>query len=58
MLRLDYSAVQNPLPVRRIVDEVVGLPGGYLLGKTYMRGLREFRRVCYFGLASPREAGS
>jgi len=36
--------------VRRIVDEVVELPGGYILGKAHMRGLREFRRVCFFGL--------
>ena len=26
------------------------LPGGYLLGKAHMRGLRELRRVCFFGL--------
>lgn len=50
VLKLDYSQAQNPLPVRRIVDEVVALPGGYILGKAHMRGLREFRRICFFGL--------
>jgi hypothetical protein len=50
VLKLDYSATPNPLPVKRIVDEVVELPGGYLLGKVHMRGLREFRRVTFFGL--------
>jgi hypothetical protein len=50
VLHLDYGHSPNPLPVRRIVDEVVELPGGYLLGKAHMRGLREFRRVCFFGL--------
>jgi hypothetical protein len=50
VLKIDYSDSPNPLPVRRIVDEVVELPGGYILGKAHMRGLREFRRVCFFGL--------
>jgi hypothetical protein len=50
VLRLDYGHSPNPLPVRRIVDEVVELPGGYILGKAHMRGLRELRRVCFFGL--------
>jgi len=50
VLRIAYGEAPNPLPVRRIVDEVVELPGGYLLGKAHMRGLREFRRVCFFGL--------
>ncbi len=50
VLRLDYGDLPNPLPVRRIVDELVELPGGYLLGKAHMRGLREFRRVAFFGL--------
>ena len=36
-----------------IVDEIVELPGGYILGKTHMRGIRELRRVCYFGLLRP-----
>jgi hypothetical protein len=51
VLKLDYTQSPNPLPVRRIIDEVVELPGGYILGKAHMRGLREFRRVCFFGLA-------
>jgi hypothetical protein len=50
VLKIDYAGSPNPLPVRRIVDEVVELPGGYILGKAHMRGLREFRRVCFFGL--------
>jgi hypothetical protein len=50
VLRLDYSHSPNPLPLRRVVDEVVELPGGYLLGKAHMKGLREFRRVVFFGL--------
>lgn len=50
VLRIDYGAAPNPLPVRRMVDEVVELPGGYCLGKAHMRGLREFRRVAFFGL--------
>ena len=54
VLRLFYADAPNPLPVRRVVDELVELPGGYLLGKAHMRGLREFRRVCFFGLL-PRE---
>jgi hypothetical protein len=53
VLRIHYADMPNPLPVRRIVDEVVELPGGYILGKAHMRGLREFRRVCFFGLISP-----
>jgi hypothetical protein len=51
VLRLSYAEAPNPLPVRRIVDEVVELPGGYLLGKAHMRGLRQVRRVAYFGLS-------
>ncbi len=50
VLKLTYSDSPNPLPVRRIVDEVVELPGGYLFGKTHMRGLRELRRIGFFGL--------
>ena len=50
VLHIAYAEAPNPLPVRRIVDEVVELPGGYILGKAHMRGLREFRRVCFFGL--------
>ncbi|HLF78301.1 MAG TPA: hypothetical protein VJB57_12515 [Dehalococcoidia bacterium] len=53
VLRIDYGHSPNPLPVRRVVDEVVELPGGYILGKAHMRGLREFRRVCFFGLVNP-----
>jgi hypothetical protein len=53
VLRLDYADQINPLPVRRIVDEIVELPGGYMLGKTHMRGIRELRRVCFFGLVKP-----
>jgi hypothetical protein len=56
VLRIDYGASPNPLPVRRILDEIVGLPGGYCLGKAHMRGLREFRRVAFFGL-SPAPKG-
>ena len=50
VVKLDYAAAPNPLPVRRITDEIVELPGGYILGKAHMRGLREFRRVALFGL--------
>jgi hypothetical protein len=50
VLRLDYRDQRNPLPVRRIVDELVELPGGYCLGKVHMRGLRHMRRVAFFGL--------
>lgn len=50
VLKIDYRDTKNPLPVRRIVDELVELPGGYCLGKAHMRGLREFRRVAFFGL--------
>ncbi len=53
VLKIDYGQSPNPLPVRRVVDEVVELPGGYMLGKAHMRGLREFRRVCFFGLINP-----
>ena len=53
VLRISYADSPNPLPVRRMVDEVVELPGGYILGKAHMRGLREFRRVCFFGLVKP-----
>lgn len=50
VLKIDYTESPNPLPVRRVVDELVELPGGYFLGKAHMRGLREFRRVAFFGL--------
>ena len=50
VLKIDYRDSKNPLPVRRIVDELIELPGGYCLGKAHMRGLREFRRVAFFGL--------
>lgn len=50
VLKIHYTDSPNPLPVRRIVDEAVELPGGYILGKAHMRGLREFRRVAFFGL--------
>ncbi len=53
VLKLDYGDAPNPLPVRRIVDELVELPGGYLLGKAHMRGLRQLRRVAFFGLFKP-----
>jgi hypothetical protein len=52
VLRISYGDSPNPLPVRRMEDEVVDLPGGYILGKAHMRGLREFRRVCFFGLVN------
>ncbi len=52
VLRISYGDSPNPLPVRRMVDEIVELPGGYILGKAHMRGLREFRRVCFFGLVN------
>jgi len=52
VLRISYGDSPNPLPVRRMVDEVMELPGGYILGKAHMRGLREFRRVCFFGLTN------
>ena len=52
VLRISYADSPNPLPVRRMVDEIVELPGGYILGKAHMRGLREFRRVCFFGLVN------
>jgi hypothetical protein len=50
VLRIDYTHSPNPLPVRRVVDEIVELPGGYYLGKAHMKGLREFRRIAFFGL--------
>jgi hypothetical protein len=50
VLKLHYKDSPNPLPVKRIVDELVELPGGYLLGKAHMRGLRHVRRVAFFGL--------
>jgi hypothetical protein len=50
VLKIDYSNPKNPLPVRRIIDELVELPGGYCLGKVHMRGLRHMRRVAFFGL--------
>jgi len=53
VLQLNYAQATNPLPVRRMVQEVVELPGGYMLGKAHMRGIREFRRVCFFGLINP-----
>ena len=53
VLKIDYSDAPNPLPVRRVVDEIVELPGGYILGKAHMRGLCEFRRVAFFSLTKP-----
>jgi hypothetical protein len=53
VLRISYADSPNPLPVKRMLDEIVELPGGYILGKAHMRGLREFRRVCFFGLIKP-----
>jgi hypothetical protein len=50
VLRLHYSHSPNPLPVRRLDEEIVELPGGYILGKAHMKGLRELRRLCFFGL--------
>ena len=50
VLSITYRESSNPLPVKRMVDEVVELPGGYILGKTHMRGIRQLRRVCIFGL--------
>lgn len=50
VLRLDYGHSPNPMPLRRLSEEIVELPGGYILGKAHMRGLRELRRVCFFGL--------
>ena len=58
VLRLDYKGAPNPLPVKRIVDEIVELPGGCLLGKAHMRGLREFRRMCFFILFKQRDAST
>jgi hypothetical protein len=51
VLKIDYGDPRNPLPIRRITDEAVELPGGYILGKAHMRGLRELRRVAIFGLS-------
>ncbi|HEY7268235.1 MAG TPA: hypothetical protein VH951_00275 [Dehalococcoidia bacterium] len=50
VLKIDYGDSRNPLPVRRVIDELVELPGGYCLGKVHMRGLRHMRRVAFFGL--------
>jgi hypothetical protein len=50
VLKLDYSDPRNPAIVQRVIDELVELPGGYLLGKAYMRGFSGLRLAVYFGL--------
>jgi hypothetical protein len=58
VLRIDYDVPENPRPVRRILDELVELPSGVILGHGLVRA-RGVRRFCWFCLwepAAPAEA--
>lgn len=52
VLVLDYDLPGNPAVVRRVVDELVEIDKGYLLGKAYVKGKKPVkpRLLAYFGL--------
>lgn len=50
VLQIAYADSENPGIVRRVTDEVVELPGGYVLGKAHMALGRGFKRAAFFGL--------
>jgi hypothetical protein len=50
VLQIAYADSPNPGLVRRVTDEVVELPGGYILGKAHMRAGKGFKRAAFFGL--------
>jgi hypothetical protein len=56
VLRIVYDDRRspNPFPVRRVLDEVVEVEPGLLLGKAHLRGRSgRFRKVAFFALRLP-----
>lgn len=53
VLKIDYDFAFNPgFVIRRILDEVVQVADGVLLGKVLMRARERFHRVGFFSLAA------
>ncbi len=50
VLKIDYDLPQNPALIRRVLDELVEVAGGYYLGRAYLRGRSAWRRVAHFSL--------
>jgi hypothetical protein len=50
VLQIAYADSPNPGFVRRVTDEVVELPGGYVLGKAHIAVGRGLKRAAFFGL--------
>lgn len=60
VLKIIYDARPNPLPVRRVLDELVALGDGVYLGKAHGRFLGRWRLCAYFALveSGQRTVGS
>lgn len=50
VLKIAYNSRPNPLPVRRVLDELVALGDGVYLGKAHGRLLGRWRLCAYFAL--------
>jgi hypothetical protein len=55
VLKIDYDIPENPYSVRRVLDEVVQLPDGRLLGKAHLNTWwGDWTTVGYFALGPTR----
>lgn len=57
VLKIDYDLPPNPtLTIRRVLDELVEVAGGYYLGRAWVRWWwGKWQRVAYFSLRPDRE---
>jgi hypothetical protein len=56
VLKIIYDSRPNPLPVRRVLDELVALGGGVYLGKAHARLFGRWRLLAYFALENGQQA--
>ena len=57
-LRIDYDLEENPAwPLRRILDEVVAVDDGVVLGQALLNVRDRWRRVAWFVLEAPTDGG-
>jgi hypothetical protein len=58
VLKIDYDIPENPYSIRRVLDEVVQLPDGRLLGKAHLNTWwGDWTTVAYFVLQPAQVAG-
>jgi hypothetical protein len=57
VLKIIYDARPNPLPVRRVLDELVALGDGVYLGKAHGRLFGRWRLLAYFALVASADGG-